>query len=188
MDRHLDSGCKVCGEVAGMWRRVFELAQKDREVRPPDGSVRFAKGYFALSRSQPELSRATRVAQLIFDTFRQPMPEGVRSSQAAARHLVYRAGALMVDVRFEAGGQKAQPFLAGQVIDGSSPDRTIKDVAVSIRRGMQDLAHTTTNEFGEFQFELGSLGRKDPELVLWVEAKDSILIPLGVIDPGEPTG
>lgn len=184
MDEHLDSGCKECRDAVRIWSRVLDLAQKDCGYQPPSIPVRFVKSYFELSGVGKGHSRAAKVAHLVFDTFRQPLPAGVRSLQDTPRHLVYKAGALLIDMRFEPEGPKAPAYLAGQVVDRTNPTRGITDASVSIRSGAENVTQTKTNEFGEFQLELTQRSATGPELTLWIEAEVPILIPLRVFGVG----
>lgn len=177
MKSHLEAGCKKCKKVVAVWRTVLELAQKEADYRPPDSAVRFVKDHFPLGRPQGKSSLAVRVANLIFDSFRQPLPAGVRSLQTSTRHLVYRADRVLVDVRLEPAREATPVALVGQVLDQSSPERTIKDVTVSIYNGQNEVASTSTNQFGEFQLELGPEVEKDLHLAVGLES-NNVIIPL----------
>jgi CheY-like chemotaxis protein len=129
-------------------------------------------------------SPAGRLAKLIFDSFGQPLPAGVRSFQGAPRHLVFRSGPILVDVRLEAAHHGNPASLAGQVLDHSNPGRVMKDISISVRSGPQEIAFATTNQLGEFHLDLGSISKTDFHLAVWTEPSWPIIIPLSGIDLG----
>src|SRR5207245_760053 len=99
MDCHLESGCENCKKVEGMWRATMKLAKKEIDYQPPDSALRFVMGQFGPTGLGGKLRPTARVAQLIFDSYRQPLPAGVRASLAAPWQLIYRSGTILVDVR-----------------------------------------------------------------------------------------
>jgi hypothetical protein len=186
MQRHLQSGCRNCNRIARMWAEVHKLMLEEGKYSPPDSVVRFVKGHYALGRPRRKLSRATQVAQLIFDSFRQPLPAGIRSSQGTARHLVLRAGSMLVDMRLEPAHQSFPASLAGQVLDHSNPEHMIGNVPVTVRSPRKIITSTATNQFGEFQVELSMERSSNLRLDIGVDVRSPIVIPLRVIDaPGE---
>ncbi len=104
-----------------------------------------------------------QIARLVFDSFRQPLPEGIRTVGLRARQLLYQAGRFSVDLRLDTGPDGA--FLVGQVMDSTRPDQRVADVPVTLFRSGIRVSKTVTNMLGEFQSEL-----EDPKkLVLWIE-------------------
>jgi hypothetical protein len=184
LQRHLESGCEKCRKLEGIWRAALKLAQKEINYQPPDRGVQFVKSLFVVVSPGGKLSPAAKLAQPIFDSFRQPLPAGVRSTQGSPRHLVYRSGAFLVDVRLEAAYQGSPARLAGQILDHANPGRAMKDVSISLRSGPQEIASVTTNQFGEFRLELGLIARTDLHLAVWTDPSGPIVIPLSGINPG----
>jgi hypothetical protein len=184
MERHLESGCTECNKAMGIFNKVIMLAQNEINYQPPDSAVGFIKGQFVVASPGGKLSLTARLAQLVYDSFRQPLPAGVRSFQGSPRHLVYRSGTFLVDVRLESAHHGSPACLAGQILDHSSPDRAMKDVSISLRSGAQEIASATTDQFGEFHLDLGLISKTDFQLAVWTDPSGPIVIPLRGIDLG----
>jgi uncharacterized protein YbaR (Trm112 family) len=108
------------------------------------------------------LARGAQIAKLVFDSFRQPLPAGIRTVGLRARQLLYQAGRFRVDLRLDAGPDGT--FLVGQVMDSTRPDQRVADVPVTLLRSATNVSKTVTNMLGEFQSEL-----EDPnKLCLWI--------------------
>jgi hypothetical protein len=181
MKRHLETGCRMCRQSAEMWSDVLKLAQKEIGYRPPESAVRVAKSFFALSRAEERPSVAVRLATLVFDSLRQPQPEGVRSSSVAPRHYVYQAGSVLVDVWMERAGNGMPLSLTGQVLEKSQAAQKVMGLDVRLRVGNTDIASTKTNQFGEFHLELPSATASDVQLTIGDDRKIAVLIPMGFI-------
>lgn len=171
MQLHLDSGCASCSKVVETWKHVVDCARKERSYEPPDVAVRMVKARFTLD---PE-SSSTRAAfaELVFDSFAQPMAHGIRSGRNRARQLVFRKGNHSVDMRIEPHGDRLA--IVGQVLDSSRANAGISDVPVRVVAYKQQ---TTTSRFGEFQFEVEQMENLELLFVLNEERDLMISIPL----------
>lgn len=106
-----------------------------------------------LLRPSAALQRVTRVARLIFDSFRQPLPAGVRTAQSTVRRFVYEYGFLSADVSFEPKTDSQVIELVGQIMDSANPDHRLEGMPVVLRGPKGPIALAMTNEFGEFRLE-----------------------------------
>jgi CheY-like chemotaxis protein len=104
----------------------------------------------AFLRPKELLQRAARKASLVFDSFRQPTPAGVRVVGPSARRLLYKAGRYLVLLRLEPGADSARLSLVGQIVDEGFPKKPLHDLAVLVSRGGKTVDRTLTNRFGEF--------------------------------------
>jgi hypothetical protein len=179
MQRHLDEGCKRCLRAVAVWQTVLDVARQEANNQPPESTVRSAKAYYGVYRPQAGLSGAAKIAELMFDSFRQPLPAGVRASGVASRQLLYRLGKTLIDMRLEAGDKPNRISLVGQVLDSSQADRGVSDIPVILLRGTESMAQTVTNQFGEFQLAFDAA----QELHLRIERgePEAILIPLRAV-------
>ncbi len=153
MQQHLDAQCGRCRKSFELWRDALEIADREADYQPPAGAVRFVKGAFALYKPVGVGSRVREIAQLILDSFEQPILAGVRSTNSAARQLLYKAGPFQIDVRLEPVLGSGRVWLVGQVMDAEAPGKGLHELPVILRSGDQKRARTTTNQFGEFQLE-----------------------------------
>ncbi len=179
MQGHLDEGCQKCAKALHMWRSLVDLAAREPSYEPPANSVRLAKAAYTQHMLQKPKGPLSMVANLIFDSLRQPMPAGVRASQAHARQLLYAAGDYLVDVRVEGGSKRLS--LVGQIMNSSKPGEAIKSIPVALLSGNEPVAQAITSPFGEFEFEFEA--GKDQRLVIGLDADSSLVIPLQDIKP-----
>lgn len=128
-------------------------------------------------------SRARQVAKLVFDTFGQPPLPGARSTVAAARHVIYQAGSILIDLRMDAAKESVPAILTGQVLDTASLGKAVQNTPVKLQSSGGMRSVTMTNKFGEFYFEIP--GAK-ADLVLTIGADDQapVLIPLKFVEKG----
>jgi len=118
----------------------------------------------SLLRPSSLLRRVTQAARLVFDSFLQPLPHGIRISQLPGRRLVYEAGSLMADLWIEPKADSRRA-LVGQLVDSAKPDQRLDRIPVVLHGQKGPIALATTNEFGEFylDFDFG------PSLILEIE-------------------
>jgi len=159
MDTHLRDGCPTCVDAYRLWHDVVTFAEEERALTPPEHALRVAKSYLAqhnfANSPQPQGSGrsvpSAIIATLLFDSL-QAVPAGVRASAAAhARHLLFGAKSLAIDLHIDAGARAGSFLLAGQVIDKTNPDSPFARAVVSIVDGDLTISTFETNEFGEFQ-------------------------------------
>lgn len=108
----------------------------------------------SLLRPNSVFRRIIYSARLIFDSFLQPAPAGIRIGQLADRQFVYEAGSLMVDLSLEAPQTDTRGFsLVGQLLDSAKPERQLDFASVVLQGPKGPIAVASTNKFGEFHFE-----------------------------------
>src|SRR3989442_1049638 len=99
MEAHA-SRCVRCRATLSLVTRIVQSARTEGQYEPPDRLVRWAKAISALQR--PERSSVLRlVARLVYDSFREPLPAGLRAADRVSRHALYEAGNFSVDLRLE---------------------------------------------------------------------------------------
>lgn len=163
MQAHLDGGCDACKEVYTLWQGAHEIITREPEYQPSEAVVDMVKRAYAArhgagsgaaerARSQTACDLAAQFATLVFDSFLGASASAAtRSLSPSARHLLYRAGSLAIDVRCDAYNGPSM-MIAGQVMeDAGGP---LADREVCVMRDDDMLARTATNTFGEFQMEV----------------------------------
>jgi hypothetical protein len=177
---HLAEGCSKCKTALGAWSRVRRLASEEAANAPPENLVRLAKLAFdSKPAHQPKTSILANwtLANLVFDSFAQPLPAGVRSAALSAWQVVYEAEALTVDLRFGHRAQSKTVHLVGQVFDKQAVRvwQTNATIELSTEHG-QLVATTAVNAMGEFHIEF------KPQDHLWLSVKavgrNTVRIPL----------
>lgn len=102
------------------------------------------------------IRRITKVARLVFDTFLQPLPAGIRYLQPGTRQLVYEAPALTADITLERAADSTRTTLTGQVMRTNLPQIPLNGVPVVLKGQKGPIGLMITNEAGEFSFEFQS--------------------------------
>jgi hypothetical protein len=164
-----------------MWRSILDIAREEAGHPPPDSAVRAAKACYGVYRPRESTSWFPTLAELIFDSFHQPVPAGARSSVTSSRQLLYRSAGLDIDIQTHFHPDSNRVFLTGQVLDSSNPNANMKDISVMLVDERGTLAQTVTNASGEFQVEF------DPCENAWLKIdrreKPAIVMVLGNLEP-----
>ena len=153
LERHLASGCVRCGQTVALFRRVAAIAREDARWEPPAEVVDKAREIFAIRPRDVERPLRKLVARLVFDSFREPLPAGMRAAQSVSRHVLYRAGQYYVDLRLDATPGTRHVSLAGQVLRGGSDKTLPGTVSVLLMDQRSILADAPVNAFGEFNLD-----------------------------------
>jgi hypothetical protein len=151
MQAHLASGCRRCRAALDLLQRVVTATRADDLYEPPADIVRCVKAISAMQR--PRSSVARLVGRLIYDSFTEPLPAGMRAADRVSRHTMYEAGEFFVDLRLEQ--EKGSPFvtLVGQLTNRTNPDSSLPGAPVLLMAQKDIVAHTVYNRFGEFQMD-----------------------------------
>ncbi len=177
MTSHLKSGCDSCAKEKTAWSKLAGFAKAEAQYEPPADVVNMA---IALIRA-PKLEKGLRlreIAELVFDSLLTPQLAGVRSAAGVgSRQLLYRAGEVMIDVRFEASDENERFALTGQVFRDKGSKVGMTRVPISLISGKNELARTSTNQFGEFYLEHDSAD-KNLQVSLEVDTEKDVFIPL----------
>jgi hypothetical protein len=153
LERHLEKGCSRCTQTVRLWRAVLDVADQEAAYRPPDEALRQLKGDFALRRPKGLLERVAEQAALVFDSFRQPQPMGVRGAGPSPRQLLYKAGRYAIRLRLESAADAERVSIVGQLVDEHQSPAAVQDIAVLALQGRKTLDRTLTNHLGEFVLE-----------------------------------
>jgi hypothetical protein len=151
LEQHLEKGCSRCTQTVRLWRAVLDVADQEAGYRPPEALLRQLKGDFALRRPKGLLERVAERAALVFDSFRQPQPVGVRTAGTAPRQLLYKAGRYAIRLRLESGVERLS--IVGQLVDEHHSPAAVQDIAVIALKGRKTVDRTLTNHLGEFVLE-----------------------------------
>ena len=120
MTSHLKSGCDSCAKEKAIWSKLASFAKTEPEFEPPDHVVNAAKALMQAPKRETAAHRIREIAELVFDSFLTPQLAGVRSAAGVgSRQLLYRAGEVMIDVRFEASEESERFALDRPGLSGS---------------------------------------------------------------------
>lgn len=99
------------------------------------------------------LSEPNSVLELLFDSSTQSCADGVRTSVISARQLLYRIGAVFVDLEVATQRDSRRASLVGQMLDSGNPGHPPAGVPVVLLDQRRRVASTSSNDYGEFQLE-----------------------------------
>src|SRR5713101_1435977 len=134
----------------------------------------------ALFRPGAVFQDVTHVARLISDSFRDPLPAGVRGLHDRSRRLLYAAGSLRVDLLIEVEAGSKRLALVGQILDSAKPDRRFDGVPVTLQGWKGLVAQTAAEEFGEFHLDFNF--ESSVSLEIRIAETNCITIPLPVLE------
>ncbi len=186
MRQHLDDGCKKCRKNLQTWEDIQAIARRLPDYDPPSGVVQSLKAAFAIQKPNKSKRRIAAMAELMFDSFRQPSLEGVRTISVATRKMLYRHGSLQIDLSVERVPGGDHLSIDGQILDSAKPSTPLSNVAVSVLRNREHLADVPTNSFGEFHLECAV--EKAEGLSIKVDMEREVLISLNLENEADLRG
>jgi hypothetical protein len=158
MEQHLDTDCARCHELVAFVRAVAAVAQSEALWEPPAEVFERAADIFPERRARVAPLRRRLLPRLVFDSFREPLPVGIRSRASVSRQLLYRAGSFSLDLRldYEQGGRRVS--LVGQIAprvaeSERQPKVATPPVSVLLMDGEAILAQAPLTPFGEFHLD-----------------------------------
>src|SRR5438876_5412735 len=95
-------------------RLLAEFAKQEQRNEPPTWAVANAKKLFKLKKPGLVTVAKEVVADLIYDSFNEPLPIGVRRRDLPARQTLYATENLQLDLKIEVGEEKG--LIIGQIV------------------------------------------------------------------------
>ncbi len=171
---HLAQGCSKCQTAHAAWSRVRRFAFDESAYAPPENLLRLVKLGFRGKAAPP--ARNWTLANLVFDSFAQPLMSGVRSGALNVWQVIYEAEGLTVDLRFGRRMQSTAVHLVGQVFDKQEARALQNNASVELSDRDETIATTPVSILGEFHLEF----EHRDQLWLSVKAADrnTVRIPL----------
>ncbi len=153
MAEHLSAGCMKCQSTVSMFEKLVPAARAEVRHQVPEYAVHCAKAIYVLQQPETVHILSGLRSKLVFDSFCEPLPAGVRSQHRISRQTLYEAGDYAMDLRQEHERGSRQVTLVGQIAKRSEPAAAVADVPVYLLAGKSVVARAVSNEFGEFQME-----------------------------------
>ena len=149
IDSHI-LDCTSCAELRNEIQSLVTRLQADAAFEPPAESLQWAIDLFQpVVRPAGGLPRF--IASLVFDTFDQPMLAGTRRVGTPPRQMLFRAGAVEIDVKIDSMEANDRITLAGQVL--SDAPKFFDNTPVKLESHGTVRYSTLTNVVGEFWFD-----------------------------------
>jgi hypothetical protein len=176
MDKHLELGCQSCQATVSLWQRVRASAALEGNYQPPESAVRIAKAAFSGVALAQKKKGSAGAVKLLFDSFLQPMLEGVRSAGTGTRQMLYRADPYQIDVQLEMKPSGNRIVVTGQLLNLSNPKIIATGTRILVSNMHGDVLHVVANQFGEFSGEVKNSG--DLQLTFATPSGEPIVISL----------
>jgi hypothetical protein len=154
---HLEA-CERCRTEIRWIQSIAELAGRELDYEPARRIVAAAENVFAPGR-QPAETADEVVADLVYDSFTEPLPMGIRRQDLASRQAVYQTDHVQLDLKIELGDEKG--LIVGQIFTETG-NPGVRGLKIEIIQGGRLVGKSTTNALGEFIFQ--DLPRGDYEL------------------------
>ena len=143
--------------------------------------VRLARAAFAIAGLASKQQKTGRI-ELLYDSFSQPAPAGIRSGATRLRQILYRAEPYQVDLQIDLQLEQNRFVVTGQLVDLSHPEMVGRDVQVMLSDGREYIVNTMTNQFGEFRAEVENSGDLEVSF-LGRSGKPVVILLQGALDP-----
>ena len=151
MEAHISSGCESCRRTMEFMKQLAAVTRAEAAYRPPEYAVHNAKAICALQEPEKVCILPRIVGRLVYDSFREPLPAGLRARHRLARHTLYQAGNYSLDLRLEHEQGTSKVTMVGQIADRENPGKPLADLPVLLVSGKIIVARVFSNAFGEFQ-------------------------------------
>ena len=157
------------------------MATDEAAYEPPENLVRVVK--LCLGEKTTDKAQKWTLANLVFDSFAQPLLHGVRSGTTNAGgtssvwQVVYEAEGLTVDLRVTHRAQSKAAHLVGQIFDKRTVRPLQDNAIVELSKDQNNaIAASVVNAFGEFHIEF----EPQDHLLLSIKAagRNAVRIPL----------
>ncbi len=153
MKAHLYTSCKKCSKMEETLRWFGAAASAENRYQVPPHIVQSVRAMYLLQRPERVNIFQRIVGRLVFDSFSEPQPAGLRSRQQMARQVLYQAANYSLDLRLEHQRGGSGVTLVGQLADTRQPEKPLGNLPVFLLCGRDLVAHAFSNDFGEFQLE-----------------------------------
>ena len=185
MATHLSSGgCPRCERMVNVLRGITALARSETEYEPPEHAIRYARAIYSLYR--PEAVTFPRlVARLVHDSFRAPLPAGIRAQSRLSRHALYEAGSYCLDLQLEHQPGSGLIALVGQLADRNQTATSTANLPVWLMERKSLVASALCNGFGEFHLQYAPV-RNLHLHVLLPSARKRLEVSLNAVNPTPP--
>jgi hypothetical protein len=149
---HLEGGCARCQSDRAFYEHIKMAAAADDLAEPPAWVLKRAFKIFDAQGGRRKISEriGRLIATLVFDSRSRVLLAGVRSAEADARQMLYRAEAYSIDLRVDCPEQ-TRADLTGQILrEDELRFDSVAGLALTLIRDGETISSAITNDRGEF--------------------------------------
>jgi hypothetical protein len=154
--------CEECRANLGWLHWLADFASRDKGNEPPSWALTNANNVFKLKKPRTVTVAREIVAQLVYDSFNEPLPAGVRQHDLPARQTLYTTLDLQLDLKIEVGEENG--LIIGQIV--ATGDLKVAGLRVEIAEHGMVVDNAVTNGLGEFVFQDLPKGNYELQIVL----------------------
>ena len=129
------------------------MASAEGNYQVPPYIVHNARAVFALQQPERVYVFPRNLARLVRDSFKEPLPAGLRGRHRLTRHALYESEDYSVDLQLEHQDGEATVCMVGQIAHRGEAGRPLANLPVFLMAGKKTVARTLSNSLGEFQIE-----------------------------------
>ena len=168
---HLEQACEECQRLREFWQKVHAITRREWQYEPDESDVRIVKAAYAAELPRLSLPKNAHLADLVFDSLREPVQVGFRGTAIPTRHLLFCAEAWTIALRLtQEHGHGV--CIGGQVTQSTtrSPaeDPKTSPVEVTLSQAEKFVERVQTNAIGEFYVRC----RKDIDVRIYVHVSE----------------
>lgn len=152
--------CNECQGNRDLLKEVVRFGAGESLTEPPKWAVVNSVSAFRLKKPSAVRFARELIAELIYDSFSQPLPVGMRQRDLPARQTLYRADGLELDLKVQLTGEE-KGVIVGQVLC-EEKNFALDDLEIALSNGGEQIGSSSTNSWGEFMFS--DLPRGDYEI------------------------
>jgi len=142
--------CDQCRSDIAFLQWLGDFGARERIYEPPSWALANAEHVFRLKKPGIVTIARELVANLVYDSFNEPLPIGVRRRDLPARQALYQAGNVQLDLKIEHGDEEG--FIIGQIV-ADKADVDVNGLHIEITEAGCVIGKSTTNALGEFIFQ-----------------------------------
>lgn len=146
---HIES-CEQCRSDVSWLEWLSDFGKREKQYEPPPWAATNAQEVFGTKKARLGTIAKETVARLVFDSFSEPLPLGVRQQDLTSRQALYRTDSLQLDLKIELGDEKG--LIIGQII-ADTGDMATGGLQVEITKAGEVVGKSRTNRLGEFIFQ-----------------------------------
>jgi hypothetical protein len=173
---HIET-CEECQAKADWLKGVMRSARLESTYEPPNWAIANAINFFRLKRPSAVRFAEQVLATLVYDSFNDPLPRGIRQRDLPARQTLYQAEGVQLDLKVQVM-EDDKGLIIGQIVSEDA-DFDVKGLGIALSHEGELIGASETNALGEFVFE--HMPKGDYELI--VQFGDKLLrlpgLPLG---------
>jgi hypothetical protein len=157
LDSHA-AACAGCSRTSQLWSRLAAIGEGDARDAVPAGVLRRARRIFVPPTPEKRANPIQLLAQLVYDSFRDPLPAGLRAEDRPSQ-IRFEAGPYSLDLHLNRErvdrerSAAARMVLVGQIAHRGEPDKRLPLLPVLLVKGRRVVASSVSNEWGEFHLE-----------------------------------